>query len=903
VLTGSGRPPDRHRLLLVGVVVLLLCGTGAFASAAPAVIVQDDFSRTVAIGLGSAPTGGAYTTSGDGFSVDGSAAVLTIAKGLRVAAPTAGTVDSDLLVKVAFPSIPSTGQVRAQVMSRVTAVANKGSWYEADLTVAASGRLTAALALSSAGKRTQYVRIKLGTYAAGTAYWLRFDTSGSPAALSLRAWKTSSSEPTTWTIQSTAAGGPAGAGPPGIGAHAQSLANPGVVRFDDLTVTASQPGDTTPPSPPGPLAITNVSRSGATVGWAAATDDVGVVRYDVTVGGSSAGSVTGRQIDLTNLDCGTDYDVAVRAADAAGNLSDPSTGTISTSSCPDTTGPSAPGAPSFTNVTSSTATATWAASTDDVGVAGYAVTVDGADAGTTDTTSLGLDGLQCGVDHDVEVRAFDAAGNTSDPAAATLTTMPCPDATAPSVPANLTADAAPEAIDLTWDASSDNVGVAGYRISANGTPEGEVTGTAVSVPARCGTAYHLEVTAVDAAGNESAPAATDLTTPACGGEPGEVRLFASDVTPASLTSAIAQASADREYQPDPATGSAAGLGPNAAQGVVHIAREPGASAFGGPNVITIDSAVGMRSNVRVEVDSGIRFDLESARLFDLTGLTNVTITHGDPSMGSGRTAGKFIVDTSDAPTASKRLAVVVTNTTAFLVEWLHTIQSPVTGTAAIVMRGRPGPSNGIYRHHSNEGSPPGYGPNQIGSLRDAYIDDIWTDGGTALRLETDSNVTGVHNVTAENIYGQNGNRVVALSPHCADSDHVTIRDVFGVSMIDGIRLAATSAQDRNPTTGVLCDGIATGHPGHFTATSVTDACIVAGTNAEQNYGSDVYHDVPPRTTSENVISDVSTAGTDVTIAGIGYDQSAATFTLGTGSPVDASVPCSAAVAQSRWPGY
>ena len=121
-------------------------------------------------------------------------------------------------------------------------------------------------------------------------------------------------------------------------------------------------------------------------------------------------------------------------------------------------------------------------------------------------------------------------------------------------------------------------------------------------------------------------------------------------------------------------------------------------------------------------------------------------------------------------------------------------------------------------------------------------------------------------------------------------------------MIDGIRLAATSAQDRNPTTGILCDGIAAGHPGHFTATTITDECIVSGTNAEQNYGSDLYHSDPPRTTSENVISNVSTAGTDVTIAGIGYDQSAAPFSLGAGSPVDAAVPCSASIARSGWPG-
>ena len=74
------------------------------------------------------------------------------------------------------------------------------------------------------------------------------------------------------------------------------------------------------------------------------------------------------------------------------------------------------------------------ASTDDVAVTGYAVSVDGADAGTTTATSLALTGLACGSDHDVEVRAYDAAGNTSDPAAATLSTSTS--TTPPSAPGN-----------------------------------------------------------------------------------------------------------------------------------------------------------------------------------------------------------------------------------------------------------------------------------------------------------------------------------------------------------------------------------------------------------------------------------------------------------------------------------
>jgi chitodextrinase len=681
------------------------------------VIVQDSFSRTVAGGLGTAPTGGAYTVSGKGFSVDGSAAALSLTKGTRVAAPAVTAVDSDAMVRVVFPAIPSAGQLRGEVLSRATGVTATSTWYEADLFLASDGRLTVALALSAGGRRTQYARRKLGIYAAGDAYWMRFDTAGSPAALSARVWRAADTEPSAWTLQTTATGGPSAAGRPAIGAHFQGLAHAATIRFDDLTVASVPPQDTTAPSPPGALGFSNVGRTGATVGWAPATDDVGVDHYEVSVDGSDAGTPAANSLDLTGLECATAYDVVVRAVDAAGNVSGPSEATLTTADCPDTTPPSAPGAPAFTNVTATTATASWNPSTDNVAVTGYAVAVDGADAGGTATTSLALTDLACGADHVVEVRAHDAAGNDSDPATATLTTAACPDTTPPSAPGSLVADPGQSTIDLRWDASTDDVGVSGYQVTANGVLVDEPAGTTASVPARCGTPYHLEVVAVDAAGNVSAPAAADVGMPACGGEPGEVRLFAADVTPASLTNAIAQAAADREYQPDPDTGPAAGLGPNALQGVVHLAREPGAPAFDGANAITIDALVTMRSNVRMEVDSGIRFDLEAARLFDLTGLTNVTITHGDPSMGSGRTAGKFIVDMADAPTASKRTAVLLTNTTAFRVEWLHTIQSTVTGTAAVVMRGRPGPSNGIYQHHSNEGSPPGYGPNQIGSLR------------------------------------------------------------------------------------------------------------------------------------------------------------------------------------------
>jgi chitodextrinase len=87
---------------------------------------------------------------------------------------------------------------------------------------------------------------------------------------------------------------------------------------------------------------------------------------------------------------------------------------------------------------------------------------------------------------------------------------PCPkkqnDTQPPTVPANLTATAVSSSqIDLAWSPSSDNVGVAGYRVFRNGT---EVATTAMPSHADTGlaanTTYTYNVRAFDAAGNPSA---------------------------------------------------------------------------------------------------------------------------------------------------------------------------------------------------------------------------------------------------------------------------------------------------------------------------------------------------------------------------------------------------------------
>ncbi|MEW9553850.1 cellulose binding domain-containing protein [Nonomuraea sp. NPDC050783] len=98
----------------------------------------------------------------------------------------------------------------------------------------------------------------------------------------------------------------------------------------------------------------------------------------------------------------------------------------------DTTPPSRPGTPAAANVTATGATLTWTASTDDNGVTGYDILrAPGASggtftqAGTSATTSFTDTGLTPSTTYRYQVRARDAAGNTSPVSdTAQVTTQP-----------------------------------------------------------------------------------------------------------------------------------------------------------------------------------------------------------------------------------------------------------------------------------------------------------------------------------------------------------------------------------------------------------------------------------------------------------------------------------------------
>ena len=97
--------------------------------------------------------------------------------------------------------------------------------------------------------------------------------------------------------------------------------------------------------------------------------------------------------------------------------------------------------------------------------------------------------------------------------------------TPPSTPGNVTATAASSSqVNLTWTASTDNIGVTGYHVYRNGTQLQTPTPPDATPPtaytddtAQPGTAYTYQVSAVDAAGNESPTASATVSTPSAGG--------------------------------------------------------------------------------------------------------------------------------------------------------------------------------------------------------------------------------------------------------------------------------------------------------------------------------------------------------------------------------------------------
>jgi hypothetical protein len=181
----------------------------------------------------------------------------------------------------------------------------------------------------------------------------------------------------------------------------------------------------------------------------------------------------------------------------------------------DTTAPSAPAGLTSPDQTVDSVSLAWEPSTDDVGVTAYRVLRNGAVVGSTAEPVWTDTALADSTDYRYRVQALDAAGNLSDPSAElTVRTLTPEDTTAPTAPGSLRGRlVSPTRVDLTWQASSDDTGVTGYRISRDGVQVATVATSGWTDTGMTAGARSYTVEAQDAAGHVSPAATTTVIVP------------------------------------------------------------------------------------------------------------------------------------------------------------------------------------------------------------------------------------------------------------------------------------------------------------------------------------------------------------------------------------------------------
>jgi hypothetical protein len=189
---------------------------------------------------------------------------------------------------------------------------------------------------------------------------------------------------------------------------------------------------------------------------------------------------------------------------------------------PDTTPPTTSITSPANGATVSGTISVTASASDNVGVTKVEFYLDGA-LQATDTTSpyswSWNTTTATNAAHTLTSTAYDAAGNSGTSAAVSVTVNNAGDTTPPTAPSSLTASPAKRKINLTWTASTDDVGVTGYQVwrssSATGTFSQIATTTTTSYTnsgLSSGTTWYYYIKATDAAGNVSAASNTASAT-------------------------------------------------------------------------------------------------------------------------------------------------------------------------------------------------------------------------------------------------------------------------------------------------------------------------------------------------------------------------------------------------------
>jgi glucose/arabinose dehydrogenase/PKD repeat protein len=291
-----------------------------------------------------------------------------------------------------------------------------------------------------------------------------------------------------------------------------------------ITVTVDNQGPTGTIVIDGGAEVTNSRNVTLTLGATDAFSSVTQMRFSNNGTSFSAAQPFATAAAWTLANGSGTMTVHVQFRDSMGNWSTPVSDTIVL----DRTLPTISGR-TVSGITVSSAQINWTTNEPSTSRVEYGLTSSyglstALDSSLVTAHSVALTGLAPNTTYNYRIRTIDAAGNERISGNATFRTAV--DNVAPSVPSGLTATVVSTTqIDLSWNPSTDNVAVTGYRIFRDGTQVGTSTTTSFSDTGLSpGTPHVYAVRAVDAATNVSGPSGSATAT-----------TFSLDTTPPAVT--------------------------------------------------------------------------------------------------------------------------------------------------------------------------------------------------------------------------------------------------------------------------------------------------------------------------------------------------------------------------------
>lgn len=174
--------------------------------------------------------------------------------------------------------------------------------------------------------------------------------------------------------------------------------------------------DTTAPTVPTNLVLTDITTSSMNLSWTASSDNVGVSSYEIYLDGNFYHETSDTSYDAEDLTPNTHYSFRVLAKDIAGNKSGQSV-PANASTLADTEAPTTPVDVSISNETDASFKITWRPSNDNTGVTSYDIFLDGNLDGSSVSSTYTPNGLTANTTYAVTIVANDSSGNSSAPSA------------------------------------------------------------------------------------------------------------------------------------------------------------------------------------------------------------------------------------------------------------------------------------------------------------------------------------------------------------------------------------------------------------------------------------------------------------------------------------------------------